>query len=39
MHYRVSTRLNWYADAVARIVLGNLEEVLLGVYQERSQAG
>lgn len=39
MHYRVSTRFNWYADAVARIVLGNLEEVLLGVYQERSQAG
>lgn len=38
MHYRVSTRFNWYADAVARLVLGNLEEVLLGVYRQRSQA-
>jgi hypothetical protein len=38
MHYRVSTRFNWYADAVARLVLGNLEEVLLGVYQRRSEA-
>lgn len=37
MHYRVSTRFNWYADAVARVVLGNLEEVLLGVYQRRSR--
>jgi hypothetical protein len=34
----VSTRFNWYADAVARLVLGNLEEVLLGVYQRRSEA-
>lgn len=38
MHYRVSTRFNWYADAVARLVLGNLEEVLLGVYRRRSEA-
>jgi hypothetical protein len=38
MHYRVSTRFNWYADAVARLLLGNLEGVLLGVYQQRSQA-
>lgn len=38
MHYRVSTRFNWYADAVARLVLGNLEEVLLNVYRERSEA-
>ncbi|MFC4310757.1 SRPBCC domain-containing protein [Steroidobacter flavus] len=38
MHYRVSTRFNWYADAVARLVLGNLEEVLLGLYRRRSEA-
>jgi hypothetical protein len=38
MHYRVSTRFNWYADAVARLMLGNLEEVLLGVYQGRAEA-
>ncbi|MBL8265787.1 hypothetical protein [Steroidobacter sp.] len=37
MHYRVSTRFNWYADAVARLVLGNLEEVLLGVYERRAE--
>lgn len=38
MHYRVSTRFNWYAEPVARIVLGNAEEVLLGMYQRRSEA-
>jgi hypothetical protein len=38
MHYRVSTRFNWYADAVARLMLGNVEEVLLGLYQSRAQA-
>ncbi len=37
-HYRVSTRFNWYADPVARLMLGNLEEVLLGLYQQRSEA-
>ena len=38
LHYRVSTRFNWYAEPVARIVLGNLQEVLLGMYQQRSEA-
>lgn len=38
MHYRISTRFNWYAEPVARIVLGNLEEVLLGLYQRRAEA-
>jgi hypothetical protein len=38
MHYRVSTRFNWYAEPVARILLGNLEEVLLGLYRGRSEA-
>jgi len=38
LHYRVSTRFNWYADPLARLVLGNLQEVLLGMYQRRSEA-
>ena len=38
LHYRVSTRFNWYAEPVARLVLGNVEEVLLGLYRERSEA-
>ena len=38
MHYRVTTQFNWYADAVARIVLGDLEETLLGVYDSRAAA-
>jgi hypothetical protein len=38
MQYRVSTRFNWYAEPVARILLGNLEEVLLGLYRGRSEA-
>lgn len=37
MHYRVSTRFNWYAEPVARILLGNLEEVLLSLYRARSE--
>jgi len=37
MHYRVSTRFNWYAEPVARLMLGNLEEVLLGMYRRRSE--
>jgi hypothetical protein len=36
MRYRVSTRFNWYADGVARIVLGNLEETLLRLYATRA---
>ena len=38
LHYRVSTRFNWYAEPVARLMLGNLEEVLLGLYQRRAEA-
>ncbi len=38
MRYRVSTRFNWYADGVARIVLGNLEEALLQIYASRALA-
>jgi hypothetical protein len=38
MRYRISTRFNWYADVVARIVLGNLESTLLGIYRTRAEA-
>jgi hypothetical protein len=38
VNYRVSTRFNWYVDPIAQLLLGNLEEVLLGLYQQRSVA-
>ena len=38
MQYRVSTQFNWYADWVARLLLGNAEEVLLNFYRHRSEA-
>lgn len=38
MQYRVSTQFNWYADAVARLLLGNVEEVLLNLYRQRSES-
>jgi hypothetical protein len=38
MHYRVSTQFNWYADAIARFLIGNFEEVILDFYQRRAQA-
>lgn len=37
MTYRVSTPFNWYADPLARWMLGNFEEVLLRFYQRRSE--
>jgi len=37
LHYRVSTRFNWYADPVARLLLGNLAEVNLDFYRGRSE--
>lgn len=37
MQYRVSTQFNWYADRVARLLLGNTEEVLLNFYRHRSE--
>ncbi|MBX3653770.1 MAG: SRPBCC domain-containing protein [Ramlibacter sp.] len=40
MRYRVSTQFNWYADNVARLLIGNFEEVILDFYRKRSiQAG
>lgn len=39
MHYRVSTRFNWYAEPVARFLLSNLESVNLEFYRRRSEHG
>jgi hypothetical protein len=36
MHYRVSTRFNWYAKNLARALVGNFEEVILDFYARRS---
>lgn len=38
MCYRVTTDFNWYADLVARILIGNVEEVLLDFYRARAVA-
>lgn len=37
MGYRISTQFNWYAEPIARALLGNLSEVLLGFYEARSE--
>ncbi|HEY1092250.1 MAG TPA: SRPBCC domain-containing protein, partial [Burkholderiaceae bacterium] len=39
MHYRVSTQFNWYADGVARALIGNFEQVILEFYRRRAVAG
>lgn len=36
MSYRVSTRFNWYAEPVARFLIGNFEEVILNFYAQRA---
>lgn len=36
MRYRVSTDFNWYADAVARLLITDFEEVILHFYQKRA---
>lgn len=36
MSYRVSTQFNWYADPVARVLLGNMAEVNVGYYAARA---
>jgi hypothetical protein len=36
--YRVSTDFNWYAGAVARLLIGNFEHVILGLYRQRAEA-
>jgi hypothetical protein len=36
--FRVSTRFNWYANPVARYLIGNLIDSNLGYYRRRSEA-
>lgn len=38
MHYRVSTMFNWYARPIARWLISNFEEVILGFYARRAEA-
>jgi uncharacterized protein YndB with AHSA1/START domain len=38
MGYRVSTRFNWYADPLARFLMGDLAEANLDFYRRRSEA-
>jgi hypothetical protein len=38
MRYRVSTQFNWYADGVARVLIGNFEEVILDFYRRRAMS-
>ena len=39
MSYRVSTQFNWYAEPLARWLIGNFEEVALRLYARRAEAG
>ena len=39
MHYRVSTDFNWYANGVAKLLIGNFEEVILDFYRLRAEGG
>lgn len=36
MDYRVSTQFNWYAEPIAKWLIGNFEEVILDFYRQRS---
>jgi hypothetical protein len=38
MHYRVSTRFNWYAQPLAQALIGNFEAVALRLYATRAEA-
>lgn len=38
MRYRVSTMFNWYALPIARWLISNFEEVILGFYAHRAEA-
>jgi hypothetical protein len=39
IHYRLSTRFNWYAGPLAHALMGNLEETVLEFYKRHSEAG
>jgi hypothetical protein len=36
--YRVSTRFNWYAQPLAKLIVGNFEETALRFYARRAEA-
>ncbi|HEU4779333.1 MAG TPA: hypothetical protein VFS58_05570, partial [Steroidobacteraceae bacterium] len=38
MHYRVSTRFNWYAGPVADLLVGDFAEVVLRFYARRAES-
>ena len=38
MRYRVSTQFNWYAEPMARWLVGDFEETILAFYKRRSEA-
>ncbi|MDH5824447.1 SRPBCC domain-containing protein [Luteimonas sp. RD2P54] len=38
MDYRVSTRFNWYAEPLAKLLIGNFEDTALEFYRQRSEA-
>jgi hypothetical protein len=37
MRYRVSTQFNWYAEPIARWLVGNFEETILAFYKRRGE--
>jgi hypothetical protein len=37
IRYRLSTQFNWYAGPIARALMGNLEETILGYYKTQSE--
>ena len=37
MGYRVTTQFNWYTEPLARLLLGNFEDVVLEFYRRRSE--
>lgn len=37
MHYRVSTDFNWYANGVAKLLIGNFQDVILDFYRVRAE--
>jgi hypothetical protein len=39
MHYRVSTRFNWYAGPMADLLVGNFADVVLRFYARRAERG
>nr|WP_298147000.1 hypothetical protein [uncultured Pseudomonas sp.] len=38
VNFRTSTKFNWYAQPLARLMLGDTAEVLLGFYKQRAEA-